>query len=172
MEGGSEGGDICLPMADSCWCTAEANTMLQSNYLQKKKVSRISCHSNPAEKKRWINWEINYIPHLQVIAKPFLPPNYIPKVCSLKLFWVRFLELKIRRIWASKSTYHCFPQHIFLLLFFKLLIAWMKYKDTPLFWGKGSIKHSFLSPYLKATAWMDSNCLVCLRKADCSRSDV
>ena len=23
-----EGGDICIPMADSCWCMAETNTIL------------------------------------------------------------------------------------------------------------------------------------------------
>ena len=27
-----EGGDICVPMADSCWYMAETNTILQSNY--------------------------------------------------------------------------------------------------------------------------------------------
>ena len=27
-----EGGDTCVPMADSCWCMAETNTTLQSNY--------------------------------------------------------------------------------------------------------------------------------------------
>ena len=27
-EGGSEGGGICLPMADSCWFVAETNTIL------------------------------------------------------------------------------------------------------------------------------------------------
>ena len=30
-EGGmevQEGGDICIPMADSCWCLAETNTIL------------------------------------------------------------------------------------------------------------------------------------------------
>ena len=25
---GQEGGDICTPMADSCWCMAETNTIL------------------------------------------------------------------------------------------------------------------------------------------------
>ena len=28
-----EGGDICVPMTDSCWCIAEISTILQSNYL-------------------------------------------------------------------------------------------------------------------------------------------
>ena len=36
VEGGGEQvqerGDACIPMADSCWCTAENNTTLQSNY--------------------------------------------------------------------------------------------------------------------------------------------
>ena len=34
-----EGGDICIPMGDSCWCMAETNTILQSNYplIEKKK---------------------------------------------------------------------------------------------------------------------------------------
>ena len=27
-----EGGDTYVPVADSCWCMAEANTMLWSNY--------------------------------------------------------------------------------------------------------------------------------------------
>ena len=27
-----EGGDICVPMADSCWYMAETNMILQSNY--------------------------------------------------------------------------------------------------------------------------------------------
>ena len=27
-----EGGDICIPMADSCWYMAETNTKLLSNY--------------------------------------------------------------------------------------------------------------------------------------------
>ena len=27
-----QGGDICIPMADSCWCMAETITILQSNY--------------------------------------------------------------------------------------------------------------------------------------------
>ena len=27
-----EGGDICIPIADSCWCMAETNTTLLSNY--------------------------------------------------------------------------------------------------------------------------------------------
>ena len=25
---GQEGGDICIPMADSCWCLAETNKIL------------------------------------------------------------------------------------------------------------------------------------------------
>ena len=29
---GWEGGDICMPMADSCWCMAETSTKLESNY--------------------------------------------------------------------------------------------------------------------------------------------
>ena len=27
-----EGGHTCIPMADSCWCMAETNTILKSNY--------------------------------------------------------------------------------------------------------------------------------------------
>ena len=27
-----EGGDVCIPMADSCWCVAENNTTLYSNH--------------------------------------------------------------------------------------------------------------------------------------------
>ena len=27
-----EGGDMCVPMADSCWCVAETNTILRSNH--------------------------------------------------------------------------------------------------------------------------------------------
>ena len=27
-----EGGVICILMADSCWCMAETNTVMQSNY--------------------------------------------------------------------------------------------------------------------------------------------
>ena len=27
-----EGRDVCIPMADSCWCVVETNTTLQSNY--------------------------------------------------------------------------------------------------------------------------------------------
>ena len=27
-----EGGDICIPTADSCWCVADIYTILQSNY--------------------------------------------------------------------------------------------------------------------------------------------
>ena len=27
-----EGGDICIPMADSCGCVAETNTILESSY--------------------------------------------------------------------------------------------------------------------------------------------
>ena len=30
--GGLEGGDMCVPMADSCWCVAETNTILRSNH--------------------------------------------------------------------------------------------------------------------------------------------
>ena len=26
-----EGGDMCVPMADSCWCMGETSTILQSN---------------------------------------------------------------------------------------------------------------------------------------------
>ena len=46
-----EGGGICMHMADSCCCTAETNTTLQSNYspiknkklnsFQKKKKKKI-----------------------------------------------------------------------------------------------------------------------------------
>ena len=35
MEGGKEtqeGGDIGIPMADSCWCMAETKRVLYSNY--------------------------------------------------------------------------------------------------------------------------------------------
>ena len=35
--GFQEGGDICIPMADSCWYMAEANTILKSNYPPVKK---------------------------------------------------------------------------------------------------------------------------------------
>ena len=27
-----EGGDVCIPMTDSCCCMAETNTILYSNY--------------------------------------------------------------------------------------------------------------------------------------------
>ena len=27
-----DGGDICIPMVDSCWCLAQINTILSSNY--------------------------------------------------------------------------------------------------------------------------------------------
>ena len=27
-----EGGDTCIPTADSCWCMAETNTTLEGNY--------------------------------------------------------------------------------------------------------------------------------------------
>ena len=40
--GGQEQGDICIPMADSCWCFAETNTILKAIILQLKK---------------WINWK-------------------------------------------------------------------------------------------------------------------
>ena len=32
-----KGVDICTPMADSCWCLAETNTILESNYPSIKK---------------------------------------------------------------------------------------------------------------------------------------
>ena len=32
------GGDICIPMADSCWCMAETHRILQSNYSPIKKI--------------------------------------------------------------------------------------------------------------------------------------
>lgn len=32
-----EGGNICIPMTDSCWCKAETNTILLSNYPSGKK---------------------------------------------------------------------------------------------------------------------------------------
>ena len=31
------GGAVCIPMANSCWCMAETNTILQSNYPPIKK---------------------------------------------------------------------------------------------------------------------------------------
>ena len=31
------GGDICIPVADSCWCMAETHRILQSNYSPIKK---------------------------------------------------------------------------------------------------------------------------------------
>ena len=42
---GQEEGDICIPVADSCWCMAETNTTMQSNHppiknkFKKKKKS-------------------------------------------------------------------------------------------------------------------------------------
>ena len=30
--GVQEGGDMCIPMADSCWCMAKAIRILKSNY--------------------------------------------------------------------------------------------------------------------------------------------
>ena len=44
-EGGrdiQEGGDICIRIADSLYCTAETNTALQSSYTPIKKKSVIS----------------------------------------------------------------------------------------------------------------------------------
>ena len=35
--GVQEGGDLCIPMADSCWYLAETNKTLQSNYLSIRK---------------------------------------------------------------------------------------------------------------------------------------
>ena len=35
MGGGWEvqgGGDVCVPITDSCWCTAETKAILESNY--------------------------------------------------------------------------------------------------------------------------------------------
>ena len=37
-EGVPKGGDICIPVTDSCWCMAESNTTFQSNYLPIKKL--------------------------------------------------------------------------------------------------------------------------------------
>ena len=52
-----EGGDMCIPMAESCWCMAKTNIILQSNYpptknkfkLRKEECSRFliypsKCH--------------------------------------------------------------------------------------------------------------------------------
>lgn len=43
MEGeDQEGGDVCTPMTDSRCCTAEANTILFSNYPPIKKLKKRS----------------------------------------------------------------------------------------------------------------------------------
>ena len=44
-EGGGQGqggGDVCIRMADSCWCTAETNTTLLSNYMPVKTTKHIN----------------------------------------------------------------------------------------------------------------------------------
>ena len=33
-----EGGDLCVPVAASCWCMAKTSTILYSNYLPVKKL--------------------------------------------------------------------------------------------------------------------------------------
>ena len=38
-----EGGDICIPMADSCSCVAETNTALQSSHLSFKISGSLCC---------------------------------------------------------------------------------------------------------------------------------
>ena len=34
-----EGRDICIPVADSCWCMAETSTILKSNYPPIKNIN-------------------------------------------------------------------------------------------------------------------------------------
>ena len=44
-EGGGQGQggeDVCIRMADSCWCTAETNTTLLSNYMPVKTTKHIN----------------------------------------------------------------------------------------------------------------------------------
>ena len=36
-----KGGDICIPMADSCWGLTENNKILQSNYPSIKKINKL-----------------------------------------------------------------------------------------------------------------------------------
>ena len=36
-----QGGDICVPVADSCGCMAETNTILESNYPLIKKKKKV-----------------------------------------------------------------------------------------------------------------------------------
>ena len=52
-----EGGDICIPVADSRWCMAETNTTMQSNHpcsmpgFTSKKVARVSIGTDsPADR--------------------------------------------------------------------------------------------------------------------------
>ena len=40
-EWGWEGGDICIPMTESCWGLTENNKILQSNYPSIKKINKI-----------------------------------------------------------------------------------------------------------------------------------
>ena len=50
-ERGSRGRDICISMADSCWCMTETNTILWSNYLSiKNKLKNFSKTQNPESK--------------------------------------------------------------------------------------------------------------------------
>ena len=47
-------GDICIPMADSCWGLTENNKILYSNYHSKKKIKKkkkkVEQNQWPAEK--------------------------------------------------------------------------------------------------------------------------
>ena len=59
-----EGGDICIPMADSCWCTAETNAIWQSNY--------------PPIKNRFFKKEKIFIKMLGIrVTFPIVFKNYI-----------------------------------------------------------------------------------------------
>ena len=51
-----QGGNICIPMADSCWCMAETNTILESSYPSGEGNSnplQYSCLENSVDRGAW-----------------------------------------------------------------------------------------------------------------------
>ena len=57
-----EGGDICIPMADSCWWMAEPITILYSNYhLVKNKIKKNKQQGPTVECREYILTILNIL---------------------------------------------------------------------------------------------------------------
>ena len=115
-----QGGDICIPMADSCWCMAEAITILQSNYPPIK--NKIKKNKIPQLFSCMVGLWMIYIYFFVLLSKSvYIMPYSLPNV-YVCVWILRQPSFSWKKWWSHQYgkklvAYKCF----FVFVFFSLV---------------------------------------------------